>query len=380
MRKSVEKIAGRRCCLPVLVILGSLFSLAFAGASFATITGPCSECHTMHNSQNNQPMTFNSSATPNDTLLKATCYGCHAQGGASALVTVGVDTIPQVYHTDTIDLAGGNFAYITGLKGSGASDAKGHNISDLTGIDNTLYAPPGGIVQSGHDTGVTVNTNNLSCAGMDGCHGNRESGGGIQGAHHTNLDGSLDPAATDEDAGHSYRFLLGVKGYEDPDWQYTKSSTDHNEYFGRSTPIKLGCSSATSCHGVGGVRPPDGTMSQYCATCHGNFHTIATSTSNGIGPDAVSPFIRHPTDLSLPATGEYVAYTTYDVNVPVARINTVPTAPSGTVTPGSDAVMCLSCHVVHASNYPDMLRWDYTTMIADGGGTGGCFVCHSAKN
>lgn len=385
MQKSVEKIAARRCLL-AMVALGSLFPLAFAGAAFAAITGPCSECHTMHNSQNNQPMTFNSSATPNDTLLKATCYGCHAQGGASALVTVGADTIPQVFHTDTTDLAAGNFAYITGLKGSGASDAKGHNISDLTGIDNTLYAPPGGIVQYGHDTGLTVNTTNLSCAGdaygQHGCHGNRWSGEaaykGIRGAHHTNLGGSLDPAATDEDAGHSYRFLLGVKGYEDPDWQYTTSSTDHNEYFGRSTPIQLGCST-TSCHGAGGVRPPDGTISQFCATCHGNFHTIATSSSNGIGPNAVSPFIRHPTDLSLPATGEYAAYTTYNVNVPVARI-TVPTAPSGTVTPGSDAVMCLSCHVAHASNYPDMLRWDYTTMIAGGGGSGGCFVCHSTKN
>ncbi len=377
MRNYGAKIAGRHC-LPVLVILGSLLLLAFAGAASAAITGPCSECHTMHNSQNNQPMTFNKSATPNDTLLKATCYGCHAQGGASALVKVGADTIPQVYHTGSIDLAGGNFAYITGLKGSGASDSKGHNIAGLTGIDHTLYAPPGGIVEPGHDDGGTVNTDNLSCAGKDGCHGNRELGGGIKGSHHNNLSGSLDPAVDDPDPGHSYRFLLGVKGYEDPDWQYTKSPTDHNEYFGRSTPIKLGCST-NSCHGVGGVRPPDGTMSEFCATCHGNFHTLATSTSNGIGPDAISPFIRHPTDLSLPATGEYAAYTKYNVNVPIARI-TVPTAPSSTVTPGKDAVMCLSCHVAHASNYPEMLRWDYTKMIAGGGGTGGCFVCHSTKN
>ncbi|VAW39779.1 hypothetical protein MNBD_DELTA04-1467 [hydrothermal vent metagenome] len=379
MQKPVEKIVGRhRHCLLVLATLGSLFSLAFAGAAFAAITGPCSECHTMHNSQNNQPMTFNSSATPNDTLLKATCYGCHAQGGASALVTVGVDTIPQVFHTDTIDLAAGNFAYITGLKGSGASDSKGHNISDLTGIDNTLSVPPG-LIDGNHPP---ITTSELSCAGDYGCHGNRQSFDpdyqGIRGAHHTNLGGSLDPAATDKDAGHSYRFLVGVKGYEDPDWQYTKSATDHNEYFGRSTPIQLGCST-TSCHGYGGVRPPDGTMSQFCATCHGNFHTLATPSSNGIGPDAISPFIRHPTDLSLPATGEYAAYTTYNVNVPIARI-TVPTAPSGTVTPGSDAVMCLSCHFAHAGNYPEMLRWDYTTMIAGGGGSGGCFVCHSTKN
>jgi len=83
---------------------------------------------------------------------------------------------------------------------------------------------------------------------------------------------------------------------------------------------------------------------------------------------AVSPFIRHPTDVSLPATGEYTAYKGCKLSAPVARL-TVPDGASSSVAPGSDAVMCLSCHVAHASNYPDMLRWDYSTMIAGNGGT-----------
>ena len=33
----------------------------------------------------------------------------------------------------------------------------------------------------------------------------------------------------------------GVNGYEDTDWQYTKSDADHNEYAGESAPIQLGC-------------------------------------------------------------------------------------------------------------------------------------------
>jgi len=41
--------------------------------------------------------------------------------------------------------------------------------------------------------------------------------------------------------------------------------------------------------------------------------------------------------------------------------------------------MCLSCHVAHGSPYADMLRWDYGTMVAGGGGSGGCFTCHTQK-
>jgi predicted CXXCH cytochrome family protein len=182
--------------------------------------------------------------------------------------------------------------------------------------------------------------------------------------------------------GHGYRFLVGTKGYEDTDWQFTESSTDHNEYFGLGTPALLGCTAALSCHGAGGVRPPNGTISEFCATCHGNFHTLATSTSTGVGSVAASPFIRHPSDFSLPNSGEYTAYQTYLTSSPVARIGAVPASSGQAVTPGTDAVMCLSCHVAHGSSYPDLLRWDYTTMEVGGGSaTGtGCFACHSAKD
>ena len=98
--------------------------------------------------------------------------------------------------------------------------------------------------------------------------------------------------------------------------------------------------------------------------------------------DAVSPFIRHPTDLSLPTTGEYTAYTGYKLPALVARLK-VPDGASSSIAPGSDAVICLSCHVAHSSNYPDMLRWDYSTIIEGNGGTAsgtGCFACNTTKN
>ncbi|MDH5297891.1 MAG: hypothetical protein OEV91_02630, partial [Desulfobulbaceae bacterium] len=268
-------------------------------------------------------------------------------------------------HTDPSgDLAGGNFAYINGLKGSGAADSKGHNVVNLVNQDGKLYGPPGGIVQFGHEDGLNVNRTNLTCAGNNGCHGYRVGDGfggstgvkSLSGAHHGNVDGKLTTATT---VANSYRFLLGVKGGENPiDRWENKDASSHNEYYGEAVPNILNCS-ANGCHVNGYVQPPNHTISGFCATCHGNFHTLKTSTSSGIGVAAASPFIRHPNDIVIKNSGEYAAYTSYNVNAPVGR-QILPDAPSGAVTPGSDVVTCLSCHVAHAGNYPDMLRWDYT--------------------
>lgn len=376
-----------------------LFYVVHPGQSLTGITGPCDNCHTMHNSQNGSPMTFDDTETPNAQLLRATCYGCHAQGGTTATVNIGTNKVPQVMHSGETSLAGGNFGYINGMAGTGASSAKGHNIVDLTGADSVFKGigkpPPGALGSSSgnpHPSWNFLRSDILGCAGRNGCHGYRAVGGsaailpnGVNGAHHSNVGGKLDAPTT---PANSYRFLDTVKGFEDPDWQENPSSGNHNEYFALAAPIQLGCDGVggmAQCHiGPGGpVRTPDGTMSQFCATCHGNLHTLATETSDGIGSTASSPFMRHPTDLSLPSTGEYAAYTAYDLKAPVARL-TVPDDASGAVSPGSDAVMCLSCHVAHASDYPDMLRWDYDT--CDAGTTFdvklkcGCFSCHSTKN
>jgi len=123
------------------------------------------------------------------------------------------------------------------------------------------------------------------------------------------------------------------------------------------------------------VCPTSNTISGFCGTCHQNFHILAD-----IGGNTSSPFIRHPTDVVLKATGEYSAYTAYSTEAPVAR-PTVYNNPSPTVTPGTDVVMCLSCHGAHGTDYPDILRWDYSDMIAgDSSKSGGCFTCHTLKN
>jgi len=396
LKVSLQKHTDQAVALRVVLIVTLLVVvlLGIPGKSYPVLQGACSSCHTMHNSQGGDPMNLDSSTTPNTGLTRATCYGCHAQGGSSPTVNLGPNIVPQVMHSGATHLAGGNFGYITGMAGSGASDSKGHNISDLTGTDSVFagFKPPPGalIVVAGggpHPGWAFLRSDILGCAGVNGCHGYRAIGGsaayfvnGITGAHHRNVGGKLDNPT---EHANSYRFLFGVKGYESPDWQENPSVLNHNEYYGRQQPVQLGCS-ATSCHQPPGgiVKPANGTISQFCATCHGNFHTLANGDTEGVGSSANSPFKRHPTDLSLPSTGEYAAYTIYRLDAPVARI-AVPDAPSSVVTPGSDAVMCLSCHLAHASNYPDILRWDYNTLTAGNGGAAsgtGCFACHSNKD
>jgi Doubled CXXCH motif (Paired_CXXCH_1) len=390
--KKVKK-ASRLSVIGVFAVL--LFTLSYCATAQGAISGVCSDCHTMHNSQDNAPMNFDNSTTPNESLTKGDCYGCHAQGGSTPTVTVGTSIIPQVLHSSANHLAAGNFGYITGLAGSGAADSKGHNIGTLTGTDDVLAGPPGDAVHNGFFV-----RDALRCSDNNGCHGYRHYGPGgtstykvrgITGAHHKNVDGQLDQAT---EPGNSYRFLMGVRGYESADWEEFPSPSNHNEYLAIAEPREFGCG-ATSCHyGPGGLlQPIDHTISQFCGSCHGNFHSLGGDTGHdgpggqgatmdGIGGDATSPFIRHPTDLSLPASGEYAAYTSYNLDAPVARL-VVPATSSSVVTPGSDAVMCLSCHVAHASDYPDMLRWDYEDMIAGNGGAAsdtGCFACHTTKD
>ena len=107
-----------------------------------------------------------------------------------------------------------------------------------------------------------------------------------------------------------------------------------------------------------------------------------------------SPWIRHPTDYDMVANQgsgtEYYGYTTYDPMVPVGRMGTAVSAwgadqlVNGASASSNDAVvMCISCHRAHGSPYADLLRWDYSTMVAGGGlptTSAGCFTCHTTKD
>jgi hypothetical protein len=332
-------------CLVVLIFLiftGEVQSAVQSGYR-------CDDCHTMHNSQDGEAVSYQLNAsysdfepdtTPNNLLLISSCTGCHTSTGSSTIVS---DT-PIIFNTSSVSnpLAGGNFYDVR------LDDSKGHNVSGISSQDGILgLTPPGG----------TTMTSQLTCAGEFGCHGIRNAGKndytGVKGAHHVKDSGGINGSSV----GLSYRFLNGVLGKEDSDWEQDNTNTSHNEY--------KGSTSSTS-----------DTVSYLCSGCHGNFHTWAGGASE-VG--TASPWLRHPTDIALNSTGEYSNYTSYSMTAPLARPDPDNVPDTALVSPGTDIVMCLSCHRAHASPYYKMLRWDYKNSNLSTA-LSGCNVCHTSKN
>lgn len=326
-----------------------LLSSMFSGKVEPVVTGVCTNCHTMHNSQDGVTVAyqlngtlsgFETDTTSNEMLLVSDCIGCHTSTGNSTIV----NGVPVVFSTDTFNnpLAGGNFAYVR------TDDARGHNVSGLTGLDPVFgLTPPGGSDLSSQ----------LTCAGNFGCHGDRSAGSNeyiaMNGAHHEDDSGGIDGTSV----GLSYRFLNGILGKEDTDWEQDTINTSHNEYKGSTA-------SATD------------TISYHCSQCHGKLHTWEGGASE-VG--TASPWLRHPTDIALNNTGEYASYTVYNMIVPVARPDPDSVADTTQVIPGSDIIMCLSCHRAHASPYFKSLRWDYKSSNLSTA-LSGCNVCHTSKD
>ena len=328
-----------------------LLTMCFFAISMAAVTGACSNCHTMHNSQggnyaamriNSQYTGLESDPTPNAALLKIDCAGCHSASAAGTWQdpTTGAPVVFN-FANPTNPLAGGNFKYVVD------SASSGHNVVGITNADLNFTNIPGS----------TTLYFQISCAGNSGCHGDRSPGktdiGGMKGAHHSIVSGDLDGTSL----GKSYRFLNGVAGVEDANWEYDSVNTRHNEYKGDSTLSTR-------------------TISYLCSRCHGNFHTWQGGASE-VGTQ--SPWLRHPTDAVLKNSGEYAAYTTYSLTAPVARLNPYPPGDPTRVYPGEDFVMCLSCHRAHGSPNYKMIRWDYkSTSLSTA--LSGCNVCHTSKN
>ncbi len=391
----------------------------------AAVTGQCSNCHTMHNSQNNQPMTYKDvfttianpggETTPNNTLLRGNCIQCHTGTNTGAAVTTP-GTIPFVYTLSGTaptgaTLAGGNFWW-TG-NSSSSLYKEGHNV-DMLGVGvGTLTSPPGYTdgswatrVAAANDGKGLRSGAHLTCAGTAGCHGDRsapDNFSAVRGAHHASTTSTFRDGTT---VGKSFRFLLGVKGIEDPKWEFnltTTGGTNHNVYYGLDQPF----SGPVTIPTLSGSPPSNSTIitiSQLCAECHGAFHnsgvtytnaqTPSVSVTGGIQGSSTwgSPWIRHPTDFNMAnAVGDSGDYgpamkAPYNPNVPVGR-STVTNATTAVATISSDGttggvaiVICLSCHRAHGSSHADLLRWKYSDMVASGGGTGGCFTCHTTKN
>ena len=327
------------------------------------VTGKCADCHVMHASK----VRVSYSDAPRDYLLSDTCVGCHTGTNVDGtshtpyvLSDVGISDL-------STSLAGGNFYF------SDTNQRYGHNPIELPGgADITLSSPPGwetGFDDHGQVGGASPlwGSNDLSCAGTYGCHGTHTDDG-IYRTHHYNPSTSarINPST----AAESYRFLYGIEGYEDPDYEF--DTTTHNIYLGID---RSGSESSADT-------PTDtATMGYFCAECHGIFHSGASS-NKGVGDSGDTffddPWIRHPVDISMPNSGEYSGYSSYNVDAPVASTSVTDNIINPGTTSGDRIVFCLSCHRAHATPYYASLRWDYRG--SGGTWTNGCAYCHTSKN
>ncbi len=356
------------------------------------VRGLCSNCHTMHNSQNGSSMAYSFNGTaysadqsPNRALLRYDCAGCHSDTGSTPYKGT-VNKIPVVNNVADpggqgagYTLSGGNFYWVT------TDDSKGHNVKSIPGVGqdaNLLsYTPPGwdnsisgnGQVANG-DTPDWLSQ--LTCAGTYGCHGVHTTTDvftAISGSHHGNDDPDGNGIVDGQSGGGvgytvatSYRFLYGIRGIEDSDWEYTASPSDHNQYYA----VDGATSSDTE------------TISYLCAECHGTFH--ASSGSSNVG--TASPWLRHPTDYDMNnvSSKEYGEYPgngtgTYSLLAPVGSNNLAGGVRSTVLTSTGDAIVtCISCHRAHGSPNSAILRWNYKAW--PGAGTNGCAVCHTSKD
>ena len=358
-------------------------SLLLFGGGEANVIGNCSDCHTMHNSQAGRPVyregagvgwggsTLSGGSVreaPADNLLVANCVGCHTSTSSQTIVTIGGgNRIPIVYNTapPSTPLAGGNFYWV-----AQGDNTKGHNVYGIAGSD-ILTSAPG-------DVSACASSCHTSLAGAPGSAQNLFSKGGCEGCHvftyHHDDNGvyrflkghgSPPPQTITPDRRNIKLFPDYVTGVEDSDWEYTVSSNDHNFYRGTNTPYD----SLWPGRGLTNQQ----TVTAFCSGCHGRFHGPVIAEA---GMGSSSPWIRHPTDIFLPSTGEFGPYdpvAAYNAKAPVAY--TDPANPSRATA----VVTCLSCHRAHGSPYYKMMRWDYkSNNLSDA--LSGCNVCHTSKN
>jgi hypothetical protein len=357
---------------------GLVAVLLLPGFCLGAVKGLCSDCHTMHNSQQGSMVAFTLdqsgqkvlSEMPLSRLLKTDCVGCHTDSGNETITTTGITRTPIVFNlvepeypprgTSTSALAGGNFYWV-----AQGGDQYGHNVHGISEQDSRLgggVPAPGGAADTEacatcHRTLATPETGCNGChVALHHAHGTNQVVGGEEGWYR--FLGSV--MQRGEEIGPSPE---GVTGIEDPDWEQSPTANKHNTYQGATAPYNSFLDTRA--------------MSQKCAGCHGQFHSDTQANST---------WIRHPVDVVIPNSGEFSGLTTYEPLVPVARRNvSSDDANSPAINLGSDVVSCLSCHRAHGSPYPAMLRWGYRAWPGDDPYTGGpafngCAVCHTSKN
>ncbi|MBI2930241.1 MAG: hypothetical protein HYY16_01200 [Planctomycetes bacterium] len=339
------RIAGG---LPAVVLL-ALSPPAFAQAFHEPGSLICSQCHTMHYSEDGAVPTNADAGGPFGGLLlrssaTSLCVACHSESGSNATFSWAGSTPPKVIVTGGGNqLPGGNFNNVM----AGGNSDRGHSLNSSGFLAEAVANGPGG-------GGSPYPTTSLQCTSCHDAHG--PTGAADPNVfQYRNLKKTVN--STDVSAavssGNTEEATLVTAGVLANQNGLTFSATNHNVY--------------------------RGTIGAWCGGCHGTFHGDNTDSDIFFG----GRYIRHPTDQALLAAyvtayGTTAADDDYDPNLPVV-------APVGVGTTGAlwsvtvaHRVFCLSCHKAHATDQANSIRWDTSS---GSGGTdnarGKCGECHN---
>jgi hypothetical protein len=378
MSMIMQKLVSSCAIIYLLIFVGPLAVQAGISGGVA-----CSQCHTMHYSQGGGLLPNWRKPGSYGSLLINDCIGCHTGTNGVDNVPRGVLATPYVLDEGSVyygstgtegganTLAGGNFYWVATV-----GDRTGHNVVGIAGVDS-LVAPPGYIGSGfedpdGNAAGGRIWSGQVTCAGTNGCHGKHDTTdqmAAIAKSHHGG-DSTIDGLTV----ATSYRFLYGIVGLEDSDWEYRPTASAHNQYKGVDRVADM-TSGATN------------TISYLCAECHGMFHS-------GVLPEGVdndttfaSPWFRHPVDFAMynvRTKTDYQGYggvgvNNYEVIAPVASSDVNSVISTGVYSSSGKAIVtCISCHRAHGTPNDAILRWNYKAW--PGGGYAGCQVCHTIKD
>ena len=139
MRRSSR--GSRDCKLRIFgLFLGLIF--LFPASVHAKVSGACSNCHTMHYSQNGTVPSGWGQSGPYQALLVNDCVGCHSSPDSETIKEIGGNDVPIVYNAQepTKPLAGGNFYWV-----ANGCDECGHNVTAIPAVsqDPNFSQTPG---------------------------------------------------------------------------------------------------------------------------------------------------------------------------------------------------------------------------------------------
>jgi hypothetical protein len=342
-----------------LAVLAAAAFPVFAGEWHAGTTNVCTDCHTMHFSQqhdwqdgsapSNTPVAngnWLSVNGPNQFLLKDTannlCAGCH-DGQTFAPDVVGTNT-------NLTGLTQGRSAGALNTDTSGApyDQWKGHTLGNTNippGFNPTAAGVP---VSQAYAPGAE----GLECISCHLQHGSatiyRNLGPRTAAFQPTYVMGTTNNTTMDVWINQQYTTDASTSGNPYP--PNTGNPATFNQIYDNANVIYNNTNPTVP---TGSTEQTSNRMDTFCSACHGNFHGGPGDTNIGASAAALDGFIRHPTSKTVIGAsgtqgyGGHSALSRYVGATTKVKVYANDRVGYTDATPG-----CPTCHKAHGNQNP----------------------------